>query len=93
MGCNHSTSATSAQEQPQLKAVVAPGPAPEASATLSNKLKRIVLVAPGPAIKASATLSNKLAVGAGCYWGTETYVRAGSYWGTEKYVRQGESIR
>jgi hypothetical protein len=56
MGCSHSTSATSVQEQPQLKAVVA-GPAPEASATLSNKL----------------------ALGAGCYWGTEKYVRKGEF--------------
>ena len=28
-----------------------------------------------PAVPASTTISNKLALGAGCYWGTEKYVR------------------
>lgn len=53
MGCSHSDQLRNTeQEQPRPKVVKA-GPAPEASAKISNKL----------------------ALGAGCYWGTEKYVK------------------
>lgn len=57
MGCSHSDQhRNTEQEQPRPKVVKA-GPAPEASAKISNKL----------------------ALGAGCYWGTEKYVKKGEF--------------
>ena len=57
MGCSHSDQLRNTeQEQPRPKVVKA-GPAPEASAKISNKL----------------------ALGAGCYWGTEKYVKKGEF--------------
>ena len=46
------------------------------AATEQEQPKKRAVVA-GKAPEASSDISNKLALGAGCYWGTEKYIKRG----------------
>jgi peptide-methionine (S)-S-oxide reductase len=50
---------------------------PSTTATKEHPQRKAVPA--GPAPEASDNISNKVALGAGCYWGTEKYVRIGTF--------------
>lgn len=73
MGCTQSSSVSNNQRQPAF------GNAHQQQQPQSKDYSNVDVVPAGPAPPASPSISSKVALGCGCYWGTEKFVVRGMF--------------